>query len=256
MEDQELYRVKIEVFEGPMDLLLHLIRKHELDIYDIPIALITQQYLAYIEAMKQLNIEVAGEFLVMAAELMHIKSRMLLPKPELEEEEEEGPDPREELVRRLLEYQKFKEAAEQLRERDLLGRDVFARGATEHDWIETPGETFAPVSLFHLIEAFQKMLDKAAPEEVSVLVDRISVRERIIRLMDKLKGMESILFEELFEGSFTRRDIIITFLAILEMVRLSVLKVHQLDESGAIRLFPVTDVEDEHTSRFIHDDYV
>ena len=179
MEEQDAYRVKLEVFEGPMDLLLHLIKKNEIDIYDIPIALITQQYLEYLELMKQLNIDIAGEFLVMAAELMHIKSKMLLPKPEFEEEEEEGPDPREELVRRLIEYQQFKEAAEQLRERELLGRDVFIRGATAQDWVEIAGDSIAPLSLFHLIEAFQKLLEKV-PGEVQMEVDRVSVRERII----------------------------------------------------------------------------
>jgi len=255
LEESDSYRVMLEVFEGPMDLLLHLIKKNEIDIYDIPIALITQQYIEYIEMMKALNLDVAGEFLVLASELMHIKSRMLLPKPEIEEEEE-GPDPRDELVRRLIEYQKFKEAAESLRDRDLLGRDVFVRGATARDWIEIPGESLAQVSLFQLVEAFQKVLEKAEPDEVQILVDRISVRERILELMDKLKGTDSVTFEELFEGKTARRELIVTFLAILEMVRLSVMKVHQPELAGRIRLFLIADLEDRAGDDFINDDYV
>jgi segregation and condensation protein A len=255
MEEQDAYRVKLEVFEGPMDLLLHLIKKNEIDIYDIPIALITGQYLEYIELMKQLNIDVAGEFLVLAAELIHIKSKMLLPKSEFEEAEEEGPDPRDELVRRLLEYQQFKEAAESLRERELLGRDVFVRGATAQDWVEVPGDFLAPLSLFHLIEAFQRLLEKTSGE-VEVAVDRVSVRERIIELLDKLRSVESITFDELFEGAVSRRELILTFLAILEMIRLAVLKVYQPDISGVIRLFPVSQENMDEKGDLIKDDYL
>ena len=255
MEDQDLYRVKLDIFEGPMDLLLHLIKKSEVDIYDIPISFITKQYLEYIELMKQLNLDLAGEFIVMASELMHIKSRMLLPKTELEEEEEEGPDPRDELVRRLIEYQQYKEIAEELRERDLLGRDVFSRGATSSDWVETPADRLAPVSLFSLVEAFQKLLEKAEPDEVQYIVDRISVRERIVQLMDRFKNVENIAFDELFEDSKTRRDLIVTFLAILEMVRISVLKVHQSDYDGKISLFPLSDMEEYSNGNIIKDDY-
>lgn len=254
VEENESYRVKLEVFEGPMDLLLHLIRKNEIDIYDIPIALITRQYIEYLELMKMLNLDVAGEFLMMASELMYIKSRMLLPKPG-PEEEEEGPDPRDDLVRRLLEYQQYKEVAERLREKPLLGRDVFTRRASSNDWVEVSGKELAPVSLFSLVDAFQKMLERVGPDEVEVMVDRLSVRERIVQLIDRLKGVKSITFEELFEGDKTRSRLIITFLAILEMVRLAVMKLHQGEEGGKIRLFPVGDIEEASPEKFVKDDY-
>ncbi len=256
VEESESYRVRLEVFEGPMDLLLHLIRKNEIDIYDIPIALITKQYLEYLELMKMMNLDIAGEFLTVASELMYIKSRTLLPKPEPEEEEEEGPDPRNELVRRLLEYQQYKEAAEKLREYPLLGRDVFTRRASSTDWVEVSGDELAPVSLFSMVDAFQKMLERVGPDEVEVMIDRISVRERIVQLIDKLKGVKSITFEEIFEGDKTRSRLIVTFLAILEMVRLAVMKVHQGEEGGVIRLFPVGDIEEASPEKFVKDDYI
>jgi len=139
VEEGDVYRIRLEIFEGPMDLLLHLIRKSEIDIYDIPIAIITQQYIEYIEILKAYNLDVAGEFLVMAAELTRIKSRMLLPKPEIEEDEEEGPDPRDELVRRLIEYQQFKEAAELLRERDADGGQDQRPGADYRTYEKAQG---------------------------------------------------------------------------------------------------------------------
>jgi len=254
VEESDSYRVKLEVFEGPMDLLLHLIRKNEIDIYDIPIALVTRQYLEYLELMKMLNLDIAGEFLVMASELMYIKSRMLLPERE-SEEEEEGVDPRDELVRRLLEYQQYKEAAEKLREYPLLGRDVFTRKASSGEWVEVSGDQLAPVSLFSLVDAFRKMLDRAGPDEVEVIADGISVRERIVQLIDRLKGVKSITFEELFEGDRTRRQLVVTFLALLEMVRLAVVKVHQAQAGGTIRLFPVGDMEQGGAEQFVRDDY-
>lgn len=254
-ETQDSYRIKIEVFEGPMDLLLHLIKKNEIDIYDIPISLITQQYIEYIELMKQLDLDIAGEFLIMASELTHIKSRMLLPKTEAEAEEEEGPDPRDELVQRLLEYQQFKDAAEQLRDRDILGRDVFARPPISPDWIEAPDDSLGSVTLFSLVDAFQKLLQKAPPGEVHFLVDRMSVRERIIQLMDKFRGKESVTFDELFEEKRTRHELVLTFLAILEMVRLSVLKFHQPEIHGKIRLFLTASMTDESSMEVIKDDY-
>jgi segregation and condensation protein A len=258
-ETGDQYRIRLEIFEGPLDLLLHLIKKNELDIYDIPISLITQQYLEYLEIMKQLNLDIAGEFLVMAAELMHIKSRTLLPTPPPGEgEEEEGPDPRAELVRRLLEYQQFKDVADQLRERDLLGRDTFVRGAKSLDWLNlADGMDLEPVSIFQLVEAFRQLLAEAPAELVhEITIDLISVRERILQIMDAIKGKQSFTFRELFEPNAGRPKMIITFLAILELVRISVLRIHQDDESGTLRMFnSLTDDAGEIEGR-IKDDYL
>ena len=172
------YRVHLDTFEGPLDLLLHLITKNEVDIYDIPIAVITEQYLEYISIMKSLNINVAGEFLVMASTLIYIKSQMLLPAPETEGEEE-GPDPREELIQRLLEYQQFKEIAMELRERALLGRDVFTRPGSEIELDFDPG--LEEVSLFQLVAAFDKVLKAAQIEHIHEVdeIGRASCRERV-----------------------------------------------------------------------------
>lgn len=234
------YRIRLENFEGPLDLLLYLIKKNDVDIYDIPIALITQQYLEYIDVMKQLNLDMVGEFLVMAAELIHIKSRMLLPTPPPDQtEEEQGPDPRAELVKRLLEYQQFKEAADSLRDRNLLGRDTFIRGGQPSQWVGLEeGVGYEPVSIFALVEAFRKILAGASDEIVhEVIVDRISVRQRIMEIMDSIKGKESFAFEELFDKSAPRGRLIITFLAVLELVRIAVLKIHQDENFQALRLF-------------------
>jgi len=259
VESEEQYRIRLEIFEGPLDLLLHLIKKNELDIYDIPISLITQQYLEYLEIMKQLNLDIAGEFLVMAAELIQIKSRMLLPTPPAgEEDEEQGPDPRAELVRRLIEYQQFKEVADMLRERDLLGRDTFVRGAKSLDWLDVAqGMALEHVGIFQLVEAFRQVLAEAPQELVhEVTADLISVRERILQIMDDIRGKESITFRELFEHGASRARLIITFLAILELVRISVLRIHQDDEFGTLRMFPTLAPETGEVEDRIKDDYL
>ena len=232
------YRVELPVFEGPLDLLLHLIRKHEIDIFDIPIALITDKYLAYINWMQALNLDVAGEFLVMASTLAHIKSRMLLPSGEGEdEEEEEELDPREELVRRLLEYQRYKEAAEELRQRPILNRDVFTHGTTTEipKGREDEESPFSEVSVFKLIEALDKAMRKAK-RRVShdIIVERISIVDRIHELADKLLRVGEMTFEELFDEALSKMAVIVTFIALLEMSRLRMVRLHQADGSEVI----------------------
>ena len=233
---EEIYEVKLDnIFEGPMDLLIHLIRKNEVDIYDIPIALITDQYLAYIQLMKSLNIDLAGDFLVMAATLTQIKSKMLLPVHEGEEEEE---DPRHEITKPLLEYLQMKAAAEKLAERHLLGEDTFIRRLRKEEFIDNPDEVVINVGLFELIEAFQKILGKISVDEtVDFTADRVSVRERINELIDILEIKGSVTFKELFLSEYNKSEIVLTFLAILEMVKLSLVRVVQHTQTGIIRLF-------------------
>jgi segregation and condensation protein A len=227
--DGPTYRVSVPTFEGPLDLLLHLIQKHELDILEIPIAFITEKYLAYIKMMEGLSIDVAADYLVMAATLAHIKSKMLLPSSPDEEEDgldEPEEDPRAELIRRLLEYQKYKNAAAELADRAVLGRDVFPRGiAVEQTTDPAP---LAPVSLFKLMDAFQSVLERVSQnEEHQIDFERISITERITELTDLLRGRGRLSFYALFDGDRTRADIIVTFLAVLEMTRLRLTNVIQ-----------------------------
>jgi len=232
----ESYRVRLQdVFEGPMDLLIHLIKKAEVDIYDIPIAQITTQYLEYLEWMKQMNIDFAGDFVLMASTLTHIKSKMLLPVQVGEEEEE---DPRLEITRPLLEYLRIKSAAEQLAERDLLGDKTFTR-KPDAEIIESAKEDqVIRIGLFELIDAFQKILDRVSPDHrVDMARDRVSVQERITQLTDLLEKQESMTFDELFSDSRERADIIVTFLAILEMAKLSLIRIAQHVPTGIIRIF-------------------
>ena len=226
----EGYRVKLPVFEGPLDLLLHLVKKHELDILDIPIAFITEKYVAYIKLLEDLNIDVASEYLVMAATLVHIKSRMLLPNPPTEETDEtsegEDLDPRAELVRRLLEYQKYKLAAEQLGGRPVLGRDVFPRGSS--DEIAGGQPELESVSMFRLLDAFQAVLERTQKtKEHRIDFERFSISEKISELMDRLRGDKKLVFHEIFAHDSTRAELIITFLAILEMTRLRLTRLTQ-----------------------------
>jgi segregation and condensation protein A len=243
-QQQELpLNIRLEIFEGPLDLLLHLIKKNEIDIYDIPITVITQQYLAYLEAMKSLNLDVAGEFLLMAATLLHIKSKMLLPPSEEEqgeEEKEEGAeDPRAELVRRLLEYQRFKEAALDLAQGFLLDREVFARKFFAEKFLE--GSEEAPVgeaTLFDLLEAVKKILQGIPPEEFQeISLDQLNIKEKIHEIMEHLWEKESLTFGELFTPTSLRREIIITFLALLELLRLLMIRLYQAESFGTIRIF-------------------
>lgn len=222
------YRVQLPSFEGPLDLLLHLIEEHELDIRDIPIAFVAHKYVEYITLMHELNIDVASEYLVMAATLAHIKSKMLLPTPPEEEKEDEDPDydPRAELVRRLLEYQKYKHAAEELGGQALLGRDVFRRGLPAP---EVTGQApLTGLNLFKLLEAFQTVLSRAqATVDHQIDLDRFSLSDRINELSDLLRQKQRLPFDALFEGQRTRGELIITFLALLEMTRLRLTRLYQ-----------------------------
>jgi segregation and condensation protein A len=229
------YTVRLEMFEGPLDLLLHLIHKNELDITNIPIALITEQYLEYLKLMRVLNLDIAGEYLLMASTLLYIKSKTLLP-PSSEEEEEAGEDPRAELVRRLLEYQKYKEAASQLEQRPLLDRDVFIRSIPME--FEDAEEEKVEVSLFELLEAFCKILERVKAEEFhEVILDRVSVEEKFQEILSLLqKEKRSMAFNHLFPEQASRRVIIITFLAILELVKMKLVRIFQLAPFETIRL--------------------
>jgi segregation and condensation protein A len=227
----EAYTVKIDVFEGPLDLLLHLIKQNQIDIYDIPIALVTEQYLDYIRIMKALDLTIAGEFLVMAATLMHIKSRILLPTPIIEEEEE-GEDPRAELVQRLVEYKRFKEAAVCLSQQALLGVDVFIRPAQEIEAEE--GEIEA--DLFHLIDALRELLKRHAVDAFhEVTLDRVTLQDKMAELCGRLQGAkEAVAFSALFASSASRVELIVTFLALLELIRSGMLRAFQRDVFGPL----------------------
>lgn len=238
--------VQLEIFEGPLDLLLHLIKKNEVSITDIPIATITEQYLSTLELIQSLNLDVAGEFLVMAATLIHIKSRMLLPPGEEEDEEEEGGDPREELIRRLLEYQRFKEAAAELEKREILRRDVFVRPSEVPDEMESVG--FEGLSLFDLISALRHVLDRFPEERVhEVTLERISVREKMSSLLDDLQRRGKVIFQSLFEAAVSRLEVVVTFLAMLELVKIRAIRVAQEEREGPIVIelaAPLGDIQD------------
>jgi len=229
------YKFRLDIFEGPLDLLLYLIKKNEIDIYNIPIAVITEQYLEYIEEMRSLNLNLAGEYLVLAATLIHIKSRMLLPVHDDEMEDEE--DPREELVRQLLEYKTFKEAALNLNGLTLLGRDSFRRDASIDDVDEGSDTLLREVGIFELVEAFRKMVvESAAMEFLEIDVEKISLSERINEIIDELNEQKTLTFEDLMGGVHDKMRLIYTFLAILELVKLRVIKAYQAVSYGTIRI--------------------
>jgi segregation and condensation protein A len=234
----EAYPVRLQNFEGPLDLLLHLIKKHEVNIYDIPIALITQQYLAYIDLMQELNLDVAGEFLVMAATLIHIKSRTLLPRPDPAQEDPEE-DPRDALIRRLLEHQKFKAAAELLHERETVRSAQWTR--PDGPIAEIAGEAPEPeieVDLFSLISAFRSVIERAKQRPATYLPsEQISIETRIEQLLAQLSETEACGFEDLFTGVRGRAGMIVTFLALLEMIRLKLIRVYQTNAVGPIRVY-------------------
>lgn len=239
-EDASAYRVKLEVFEGPLDLLLYLIRKHEIDIYDIPIALITEQYMEYLGVMREMNLDVAGEFLVMASTLAYIKSRMLLPKPPVEEQIEGDEDPREELVRRLLEYKRYKEAADQLENFERLGRDVFR--STRADGLDDREDreiSIEDVTLFHLIDAFKDVVVEFSKRQdyETIEGETISIADRIVEIMEVLEGESMVTFDALFEKGASKNVLIVTFLAILEMIKRMIIRASQAQAMGPIRIY-------------------
>jgi segregation and condensation protein A len=235
-----VYNVKLEQFEGPLDLLLYLIKKNELDICDIPIALITRQYLEYINLMKELNLEVAGEFLVMASTLIQIKSSMLLPSMAEDSEDESVEDPRAELIRRLLEYSRYKEAAVQLNERKQLGRDHFARNfpSSEFQQVDEADQPLE-LELFDLIEAFRRIIIKAPKKSFhEVSAESISISERINEILSILQERDTLSFEDLFEDGRDLDYLVATFLAILELCKLKMIRVIQNSQFGTIWIQP------------------
>jgi len=236
----DAFPIKLSNFEGPLDLLLHLIKKNELNIHDIPIALITRQYLDAIKLLEALNLDVAGEFIVMAATLIHIKSRMLLPRPETAAGVEgEIEDPRDALVRRLLEHQKFKAAAELLHEREQLRSAQWLRPDAVVAGIA--GEEYEPeleVDLFSLLSAFQAVIERAKHRpKVLLPPEQISIESRIDQLLLRLSDTEACGFEELFADVTERGGLIVTFLALLEMIRLKLVRVFQSGSFGPIRVY-------------------
>ncbi|HNS54677.1 MAG TPA: segregation/condensation protein A, partial [Syntrophales bacterium] len=236
------YEVKLDIFEGPLDLLLYLIRKNEIDIYNIPMALITEQYLEHLEMMKALNLDLAGEYLVLAATLIHIKSRMLLPVEEGPAGPEEEQDPRAELVRQLLEYQAFKEAALSLDRRRMLDRDVFKRVVPVDEVPDEPEEAMMEVSLFELIEAFKQVVGRLDKEDLlEIDTERISLSDRINEILEELEREKSLSFTDLLKAGRTRKSIIYTLLAILELMKMRVVRAFQSDPFGPIRIFPAVE---------------
>jgi segregation and condensation protein A len=249
--EQAGYQVALDVFEGPLDLLLHLVKKHELSILDIPIAFVTEKYLEYLDAMAALDIDVAGEYLLMAATLCHIKSRELLP-PSQEPAEDEGEggegedveiDPRADLIRRLLEYQKYKEAAQQLGQRPVVGRNVWGRGAASEDAVSDGVDPdavapLAPFPVHKLIEAFDRVMRQAKVKVThNVMIDRLSVGQKIAELTDRLEAEGRFTFSSMFsflrEGAAPRslqeirHEAVVTFLALLEMAKLRLIALTQ-----------------------------
>ncbi|KPK41257.1 MAG: hypothetical protein AMJ78_05955 [Omnitrophica WOR_2 bacterium SM23_29] len=231
------YKVKLDVFEGPLDLLLYLIKKEEADIFDIPIAKITEQYLEYLEYMKMLDLNIAGEFIVMAATLMHIKSRMLLPPEELPPEEIEEEDPRAELVRRLLEYKKFKEAANQLAQMESNRSMVFPRSVDETQFIDQSEGPYFEASIFDLITAFSTVLKSISREAfLEVVKDEYTVEEKVHELFHLLVEKPVLYFKEIFGKAKNKMEIIAIFLALLELIRIKEVVVRQRHLFGAIEI--------------------
>jgi len=234
---EERYKVQIDdIFEGPMDLLVHLIKKHEMDIYDIPIAQITEQYLEYLQWMKAINIDIAGDFILMASTLTKIKSRMLLP---VHEEETDDEDPRLEIVKPLEEYLQLKSAANELIARNLLGEDTFVRNPNQENHSMDQDGKIIKVGLFELIDAFQTILEKISEHRgVDIITaDTVSVRDRIVQIVEIFETRKSVTFNELFPMNTDKSEVVVTFLAILEMVRLSLINIVQNTQTGIIRLF-------------------
>ena len=255
-------QIKLQSFEGPLDLLVHLIKKNQMNVYDIQISVITKQYLEYLNLLQELNLDLASDFLVMAATLIHIKSKMLLPRPETaagDPDEEE--DPRDLLVRRLLEHQKFKIAAELLHDKETLRSAQWARPDSRLE--EIAGDDYEPefeVDLFSLLSAFKQVLERARERPPVVLpAEQISIELRIDQLLDRLSETEACGFEDLFDDVAGRSEMIVTFLAMLEMIRLKLIRVFQSGGAGAIRIYkrarpsdaphPSHDPEDEYNVR-------
>jgi len=225
--------VVLESFEGPLDLLLYLIRKQNLDILNIPVADITQQYMGYVELMRAANLDLAAEYLVMAALLAEIKSRMLLPKPKTDEEDEE--DPMAALIRRLQEYERFSQVAQQLDERPRLDRDIYVANAKFED--PNPPTQDAPVNLEQLVNAYQSVIDRMdASQHMKVSRDTLSMRERMTSILTRLQEKDYLSFNELFTAQEGRLGVVVTFIALLELFRDDMLIVVQTEPLAPIHI--------------------
>jgi segregation and condensation protein A len=238
---RESYRFRLDRFEGPLDLLLHLVKKNDVDIRDIQIAVITRQYLEYLALMNELNLEVAGDFLLMAATLLHMKSGILLPQDEQQEAEEEESDPRADLVRRLLEYQQYKEAGLVIGARALLGREVFVRSCADPALTALRSEEEPlEVDLFELVDAFHALLARIPAESFHDVApgDSLSITDCMNEILLLMAGRDSLSFDELIREDLTRERIIVTFLAFLELCRLKVIRIFQNEPGGGIRCIP------------------
>ena len=238
MTSTDPYKVELDVFEGPLDLLLYLIKQDEIDIYDIPIVRITDQYMQYLDVMKMLDLNIAGEFIVMAATLMMIKSRMLLPveeRPEMEDEE----DPRWDLVRQLVEYKKFKDAASHLGELEVRQENMFARTGEGILLGPEPDIALEDVSIFDLITAFNEALRKAPREELKeIFAEKFTVAEKIDHIVTIMRDKGKASLSRLLAGMRHRYEMVCTFLAILELIRLKQVRARQSDHFGDIDLVP------------------
>ncbi len=235
------WSLQLPEFEGPLDLLLHLCQKHELDVLNIPVGFVTEKYLEHLAVMQLMQLDLAAEYLVMAATLAHIKSKMLLPSPppgqddDLTGDGEDEVDPREALIRRLLEYQKYKHAGEQLAARGVAGRDVFPRGMALEEVASRGLPPLADIPLFTLVDAFQRVLDRSKVKlSHDVVADRISITDRIGELSDLLASRRRLVFDEMFQGLASRFDLVITFLALLEMTRLKMTRLYQSEPLGPL----------------------
>ena len=235
------YQFKLDIFEGPLDLLLHLIKERKMDLYDIPIAEITRQYLSYLNMMRELNLEIAGEYLVMAAEMARIKSRLLLPQDEVQNEtEEEGQDPREELMKKLQEYQRFKEAAFELRKMEHDRQQIYTRLAPPD--LTDDGGKLIDANVFDLLSAFQKILtSKSFVEDYEIKITVISVSEKMEQTLEILNASDSVTFGSLFTMLTSREEVIAAFLALLELIRLKLIRSQQAGEFETIRIYLAED---------------
>jgi segregation and condensation protein A len=233
------HKVSIEIYEGPLDLLLHLIKKNDLNVFDIPVAKITGDYLAAVEIMKELALDVAGEFLVMAATLMQIKARMLLPAPNAEGEE--GPDPRVDLVNRLVEYQRFKEASRVLEARLVRQKDVHFKASP----LFSEGDYTMEASLFELLDAFRDVLKNLKPDVREIVHEEVPIEAKIKDILEFLSARAFATFREILKRETTRRGLIVTFLAILELIRLKQIVARQVEMFGEIRIYRMEALPEE-----------
>jgi len=240
----EAYTVKLDSFEGPLDLLLHLIKKHEVDLYEIRVSQVTDQYLGYLKAAQELNLDIAGEFLVMAATLIYLKSRALLPPEERDEFDEEEPlDPEAQLIQQLIEHERFQKVAAALAQRPVLGRDVFRRTVVE----AAPGEFVepqCPAGVGDLLVALQRILNRRTNQPVHrVAQEHISIRDGLELVLDQLRATPRVSFAALFPEDASRGRIIVTFLAILELIKLGAVTATQQDAYGEIDVVLLRDLD-------------